>query len=185
MTAMTTEINGITARLRPNLTWSATRGDHTGFGATAQDAVYALLTLTAKAERLAAQAARSTAGRNFAREMRAYLHIGARTRRFAKRWTADGHRDVMQAIADANNYPGCMAAERENTFRTAFSALCSWEKHIDGGRADAVVVSHINAMTPHQFVGLIGDMIDAGITNVGEGETFFADMARRIYAQAA
>jgi hypothetical protein len=40
-------------------------------------------------------------------------------------------------------------------------------------------------MTPHQFVGLIADMIDAEISNVFEGEQFFAAMARRMYAQAA
>lgn len=172
-------------RVRPNLSWTATRGEMSATGATAQDAADALAAAEAKTERVAKLTARSTKGQAFAREMRAYLHIGARTRRFAKRWIADGHRDVMQAIADANNYRGSLDSEREAIFRTAFSALCSWEKHIDGYRADAALISHINAMTPHQFVGLIGDMIDAGISNVGEGERFFAEMSRRLYAQAA
>ncbi|MYV77817.1 hypothetical protein GT352_28370 [Streptomyces sp. SID1046] len=175
----------LTLRVRPNLTWTATRGDKSASGATAQDAVDNLAAAEAKAERAARLTARSTKGQFFAREMRTHLHIGARTRRFAKRWTADGHRDVMQAIADANNYRGSLNAEREAIFRTAFSALCSWEKHIDGYRTDAALISHINAMSPYQFVGLIGDMIDAGISNVGEGERFFAQMARRLYAQAA
>lgn len=174
-----------TLRVRPNLTWTATRGEMSAVGTTAQEAVDNLAAAEAKTERAAKLAARSTKGQIFAREMRTHLHIGARTRRFAKRWIADGHRDVMQAIADANNYRGSLNPEREAIFRTAFAALCSWEKHIAGYRTDAALISHINAMTPHQFVSLIGDMIDAGISNVGEGERFFAEMARRLYAQAA
>lgn len=180
---MTWTASDISLRLRPNMTWRATRGDLDANGDTAQGAADNLLAAERKAVKADALTARSTKGQIFAREMRSYLHIGARTRRFAKRWNKDGHRDVMQAIADANNYP--MGTGREAAFRTAYSALCSWEKHIDGYRADAVLVSHVNAMTPHQFVGLIADMIDAGISNVGEGERFFAEMARRIYAEAA
>lgn len=176
----------INLRLRPNMTWMATRGEHTATGATAQDAVNALAKAERKAEKAAKLAASSTEGQIFAREMRAYLHIGPRTRRFdGKKWQQDGHRDVLTLIAEANNHPGLRNAEREAIFRTAFAALCSWEKHIDGYRADAALVSHINAMTPYQFCGLLGDMIDAEISNVGEGETFFKSMAGRLYAQAA
>lgn len=183
---MTWTAAGINLRLRPNLTWLAERGDLAGVGDTAQDATDNLIAAENKAEKAAKLAARSTKGQNFAREMRTHLRIGVRTRRFdSKKWQRDGHRDVMQAIADANNYPGSMNAEREAIFQTAFSALCSWEKHIDGYRADAALVSHINQMTPHQFVGLIGHMVDAGITNAGEGEQFFTEMARNLYAQAA
>jgi hypothetical protein len=173
-------------RLRPNLTWTAARGERTATGATAQDAVNALAGTERKAERAAKQAARSTKGQIFAREMRAYLHIGARTRRFDDRkWQQDGHRDVLALIAEANNYPGLHNAEREAIFRTAFAALCSWEKHIDGYRADAALVAHINAMTPYQFCALLGDMIDAGISNVGEGEQFFNELRVELYDQAA
>lgn len=176
----------ITLRLRPNMTWVSTRGDITATGATAQEATDNLLAAERKAERASKLVACSTEGQNFAREMRSYLRIGVRTRRFNnKKWTDDGHRDVMRVIADANNYPGSADPDREAIFRTAFMALCSWEKHIAGYRADASLVSHINNMTPYQFVGLIGDMIDAGITNVGQGEQFFAEMARNLYAQAA
>ena len=180
---MTWTASDISLRLRPNRTWRATRVDIDAVGATAQEAADNLTATERKTEKAAKLAAASTKGQTFAREMRTHLHIGPRTRRFAKRWTEDGHRDVMQAIADANNYP--TDSERDAIFRTAFSALCSWEKHILGGRADAVLIAHINAMTPHQFVGLIAEMVDAEIANVGEGERFFATMARRIYAQAA
>lgn len=182
---MTWTASDIDLRLCPNMTWAATRGAISTNGDTAQAAADNLMAAERKSEKAAKLAARSTKGQIFAREMRSYLHIGARTRRFAKRWIADGHRDVMQAIADANNYPGGTNAEREVAFRTAFMALCCWEKHIAGYRADAVLVSHINSMTPHQFVGLIGDMIDAEVSNVAEGELFFADMASGLYAKAA
>ncbi|WP_404974774.1 hypothetical protein [[Kitasatospora] papulosa] len=176
----------INLRQRPNMTWSATRNEQAAIGATAQEAADALLALEAKAQRAANLAARSTKGQIFAREMRTYLHIGARTRRFnSKKWQQDGHRDILNLIAEANNEPGMRNAEREAIFQTAYAALCSWEKHIDGYRADAVLVSHINNMTPYQFCALLGDMIDAEISNAGEGETFFRTMTGRIYAQAA
>jgi hypothetical protein len=183
---MTWTAMDLTLRLRPNMTWRATRGDLAGHGDTAQAATDDLIAAENKVAKVVQLAGRSTKGQNFAREMRAHLRIGPRTRRFnSRKWTEDGHRDVMQAIADANNYPGSTTAEREAIFQTAFAALCSWEKHILGGRADASLVAHINQMTPYQFVALIGEMVDAGISNVGEGEQFFANMARRYYAQAA
>jgi len=181
---MTWTAADLSVRLRPNMTWRATRGDLAGHGDTAQEAANNLTAAENKAAKVAAITARSTKGQIFAREMRAHLHIGARTRRFdSKKWQQDGHRDVMQTIADSNNY--LTDSDRDAIFQTAFSALCSWEKHIAGGRADATLVAHINSMPPQQFVGLIADMIDAEITNVGQGEQFFADMARRLYAQAA
>ncbi|MEV5129289.1 hypothetical protein AB0K87_02000 [Streptomyces sp. NPDC053705] len=176
----------LTLRLRPNMTWRATRNERAAIGATAQEAVDALAGLEAKTQRAANLAARSTKGQVFAREMRTYLHIGARTRRFnSKKWQQDGHRDVLSLIAEANNEPGMRNVEREAIFQTAYAALCSWEKHIDGYRADAVLVAHINNMTPYQFCALLGDMIDAEISNVGQGERFFRSMTGRLYAQAA
>lgn len=183
---MTWTASDITFRLRPDLTWRATRGELAAIGDTAQVAADNLLAAEGKVGKAALLAANSTKGQIFAREMRSYLHIGPRTRRFAsKKWTEDGHRDVLNLIAEANNTPGMRNADREAIFQTGFAALCSYEKHIAGYRAAATLVAHIDSMTPHHFVGLIADMIDAGISNVGEGERFFAEMARRIYAQAA
>jgi hypothetical protein len=183
---MTWTASDISLRLRPNMTWEATRGQISAGGDTAQAAADNLLTAERKAEKAAKLTARSTKGQIFAREMRSYLHIGARTRRFdSKKWMKDGHRDVMDLIAESSYDPGMRSADSEAIFQTASAALRSWEKHIDGYRADAALVSRINSMTPHQFVGLIADMIDAEISNVFEGEQFFAAMARRMYAQAA
>lgn len=183
---MTWTVSDINLHLRPNMTWRATRADLEGVGTTAQEAADRLIAAELKAAKATALAACSTTGQIFAREMRTYLHIGPRTRRFnSKKWTEDGHRDVIQLIAEASYNPGMRDAAREAIFRTASAALRSWEKHINGYRANGTLVAHINAMTPHQFIGLLADMIDAGITNVGEGERYFADMARRVYAQAA
>ncbi|WP_428956173.1 hypothetical protein [Streptomyces sp. cg35] len=184
--AVTWTASDIALRLRPNMTWRATRGDITGDGDTAQAATDSLIAAECKAAKVMQLAARSTKGQNFAREMRSYLQIGPRTRRFnSKKWAVDGHRDVINLIAEASYNPGMYNADREAIFRTAFAALRSWEKHIDGYRTDVNLVAHINAMTPYQFVAFLADMIDAGITNVGEGERYFAEMARRLYAQAA
>jgi hypothetical protein len=184
--AVTWTASDITLRLRPNMTWRATRGELAGHGDTAQEAADNLIAAERKEEKAAQLAAASTTGQNFAREMRSYLQIGPRTRRFnSKKWTVDGHRDVINLIAEASYNPGMYNADREAIFRTAGAALRSWEKHIDDCRADVNLVAHINAMTPYQFVGLLGDMVDAGITNVGEGERYFAEMARRLYSQAA
>lgn len=183
---MTWTASDISLRLRPSMNWEAARGQISAGGDTAQAAADNLLTAEHKAEKAAKLTAHSTKGQIFAREMRSYLHIGPRTRRFnSKKWMKDGHRDVMDLIAEASYSPGMRNAEREAIFQTASAALRSWEKHIDGYRADAVLVSRINSMTPHQFVGLLADMIDAEISNVYEGEQFFAAMAHRMYAQAA
>ena len=95
---MTWTASDISLRLRPNMTWRATRVDIDAVGATAQEAADNLTATERKTEKAAKLAAASTKGQTFAREMRTHLHIGPRTRRFAKRWTEDGHRDVMQAI---------------------------------------------------------------------------------------
>jgi hypothetical protein len=37
-------------------------------------------------------------------------------------------------------------------------------------------------MTPWAFSAFLGDMLDAGVTNVGQAEVFFADMSRQAVA---
>ncbi|MEU8968142.1 hypothetical protein AB0D11_02505 [Streptomyces monashensis] len=124
-----------------------------------------------------------TKGQQFAKTMRSNLGIGARTRRFRK--GVDLHAEILECIRNATYYPGYYTGERAELFQAAFGAQVSYGKHIAGYRADATVIAHINSLSPWQFCALIGDMVDAGITNVGEGEAFFAEMGRRLYAQAA
>jgi hypothetical protein len=128
-----------------------------------------------------------TKGQQFAKDMRKNLGIGTRTRRWGSRTFkgSDLHRMVLDCIAEATHYNGMYSEARQSLFRAAFPALCSYEKHVLGYRVDGELFAHINRMSPWQFCNLIGQMIDAGITNVGEGEVFFAEMARQLYAQAA
>lgn len=124
-----------------------------------------------------------TKGQQFAKTMRSNLGIGARTRRFRK--GVDLHAEIIECIRNATYYPGYYTGQRNDSFQAAFAAQVSYAKHIAGGRADVSLIAHINALAPWQFCALIGDMIDAEITNVGQGEVFFAEMAHRLYAQAA
>jgi hypothetical protein len=129
----------------------------------------------------------TTKGQRFAKDMRKNLAIGTRTRRWGSRVFkgSDLHRMILECIAEATHYDGMYSEARTELFRAAFPALCSYEKHILGGRADAVLVAHCNSLTPWQLCNLLGDMVDAGITNVGEGERFFAEKRTKLYAQAA
>lgn len=128
-----------------------------------------------------------TKGQRFAKDMRKNLGIGTRTRRWGSRVFkgSDLHRMVLDCIAEATHYDGMYSSARTELFRAAFPALCSYEKHILGGRADAVLIAHLNGLSPWQLCNLLGEMVDAEITNVGQGERFFADMARSLYAHAA
>lgn len=123
-----------------------------------------------------------TAGQIFARDMRKNLGIGARTRRF--KGSADMHREILEGIANAMFTPGYYGEPRQAIFRTAFAAYSSYEKHIHNGRASAELIAHINALSPWQFCNLLGEMVDAGISNVGEGERFFRQMRDRVFAPA-
>ncbi|MFE9735446.1 hypothetical protein ACFYO9_33885 [Streptomyces sp. NPDC005863] len=124
-----------------------------------------------------------TKGQQFAKIMRSNLGIGARTRRFRK--GVDLHAQIIECVRNATYYPGCYTGERAESFQAAFAAQVSYTKHITGGRADVSVITHTTTLTPWQLCALLGDMVDAGITNVGEGERFFADMARQLTAPAA
>lgn len=124
-----------------------------------------------------------TKGQQFAKTMRSNLGIGARTRRFRK--GVDLHAEILDCIRNATYYPGYYTGERAELFQAAFAAQVSYTKHIAGYRADATVVAHINALSPWQFCALIGEMVDAGISNVGDGERFFTQLRTELYTQAA
>lgn len=55
------------------------------------------------------------------------------------------------------------------------------QEQIDEGyRIPGILAYRISQMTPWQFAGFLGEMVDAGVTNVGEGEVFFSKMAREV-----
>lgn len=66
-------------------------------------------------------------------------------------------------------------ALNELCYRTARTAPSSGE---DGAY-------EIEKMSPWQFAGLFADMIDAGVRNTGEGETYFRNMRQAQMAVAA
>ncbi|MFF1714343.1 hypothetical protein [Streptomyces sp. NPDC058268] len=118
-----------------------------------------------------------TKGQQFAQDMRKNLSIGTRTRRWSSTFPdSDMHELILKSIAHAHaTYrDGRDGEARTELVRAAFWALCSYEKHIWNGRADPVLVAYFNNQTPWQLCNLLGDMVDAKITNVGEGERFFA-----------
>ncbi|MGW1949994.1 hypothetical protein ACWCRC_37525 [Streptomyces sp. NPDC001940] len=124
-----------------------------------------------------------TKGQRFAKDMQKNLGIGARTRRHRK--GADLHAEIRECIRNATYNTGWYSEERTELFRAAFGAEMSYEKHIAGYRVDGKVVAHINALSPYQFCALLGRMVDAEISNVGEGEIFFQQLRAELYAQAA
>ena len=124
-----------------------------------------------------------TKGQQFAKDMRKNLGIATRTRRFRK--GLDLHAEILECIQHAVFDAGWYLQQREELFRAAFGAWQSYNKHIAGYRADSNVITHINSLSPYQFCNLLGRMVDAGITNVGEGERFFQQLRAALYAQAA
>ena len=119
-------------------------------------------------------------GTEFAQMVRKNLQMNTRTRN-----NRGGHnlkRDIIEAIGCAVFYPGYYNEERTALYRAAYPVYCSYTKHVMGGRIAPMVAYQIEKMTPWQFAGFLGEMIDAGITNTFEGELFFQNMRK---AQAA
>ncbi len=128
-----------------------------------------------------------TAGQILAVTLRANFRIGTRTGRYGRVFghRTDLHEAMVEAIENASRYPGYYNAEKTAVFGTASASARSYRKHYDGYRIDGVLRRHISEMSAYQFAALLGRMVDAGITNVGEGERFFDQMARDLHAQVA
>jgi hypothetical protein len=121
-----------------------------------------------------------TKGEQFAAEMRYNLSIGTRTRRYRK--GSDLHADILECIRNATSYPGFYSEKRTELFGAARAAESSYAKHIAGYRAHPTVTTHVNALSPWQFCALLGRMVDAGVSNVGEGEEFFSKLRAELTA---
>lgn len=115
-----------------------------------------------------------TAGTDFAKMVRKNFGIGARTRTY--RGGMNLKNEILEAIANANNYPGYYNETKTAIFHPAFPVMLAYAKHVQGGRVDPMVAYQIELMSPWRFAGLLGDMIDAGVTNAYEGEAFFRNM---------
>lgn len=117
-----------------------------------------------------------SAGSEFAEMVRKNLKMNGRTRN-----NRGGHnlkRDIIEAIANAVFYPGYYNEERTALYRAAYPAYCSYIKHVHGGRVAPLVAYEIEMMTPYQFAGFLGEMIDAGVSTVGDGEIYFQNMRK-------
>lgn len=123
-----------------------------------------------------------TAGTEFAKMVRKNFGIGARTRTY--RGGMNLKNEILEAIANSNNYPGYYSEAKTAIFRPAYPALVSYQKHVGGGRVNPLVSYEIEMMSPWRFAALIGSMIDAGVTNTFEGEEFFRDMRSSLLVAA-
>ncbi len=127
-----------------------------------------------------------TAGQVLAATLRNNFRIGTRTHRYGTIFghRTDLHATMIEAVENAVQLPGYYSPEKTNILRTAWGAAMSYRKHYDGYRMNSIVRRRISEMSAYQFAALLGRMVDAGVTNTGEGERFFADMTRDLFAAA-
>ena len=123
-----------------------------------------------------------TAGQQLTAALRRYFSLGTRTRRYrTDKWgRSDLHREMCEAAMYAAQCPGYYTEATEAAFRPGFAAALSYGKHVMGYRIDGTLACHINSLSAWQFSALLGQMVDGGVTCTGDGERFFADMARKI-----
>jgi hypothetical protein len=122
----------------------------------------------------------ATAGQALAATLRRYFSVGTRTRRHVGRHgtLTDLHGDMIGAIFNAAWYPGYYVQATQDALHAGFGAALAYEKHVRGYRVSGTVAREISEMSPWQFAGMLGRMVDAGVTCTGDGERFFAAMAR-------
>lgn len=124
-----------------------------------------------------------TAGQTFARDMRKNLGIGTRTR--TNRRGRNLAEVILECVDNASQVDGYYTERRQEIFRTATAAVRSYDTHIVSPRFDGNFIADIKALTPWQLCNLLGDMVDAGVTNTGQGEQYFRQLRADRYAQAA
>ena len=84
--------------------------------------------------------------------------------------------EMLEAITNASYYPGYYSEAKTAIYRAGFGAVQAYGKHVDGYRIDGTLRFQITSMSPWEFAGLLGAMVDAGVENCGTGETFFHQM---------
>jgi hypothetical protein len=130
--------------------------------------------------------AATTDGGELAATPRRYFHVGPRTRRYrADKWgRSDLHREMCEAVMYAAQCPGYYSEATEAALRPGFGTALSYGKHVMGCRIDGTLACHINSLSAWQFSALLVQMVDAGVTCTGDGERFFAEMARKVQQAA-
>lgn len=120
--------------------------------------------------------ASNTTGQAVASELRRYFGIGTRTQR--NRSGRDLHIAMIESVTLAATAPGYYSDRTQYLLKSAFGAALAYDKHVRGYRISGTLAYRINSMSPWLFAGLMGDMVDAGVTNTGEGERFFQEMSK-------
>jgi hypothetical protein len=112
--------------------------------------------------------------------IRRHFHVGPRTRNFRKDAGRDGViGDLVERIQVSCIYPGYDGPELTAACRLLLPAIWSWEKHVEGYRLPGHQITNLRALTPWQWLNLLGDMIGAGVTCVGQAENYFSSHATR------
>ena len=119
----------------------------------------------------------NTAGQDFTAELRTMLSIGPRTRwyrrnRFGDQLTREA---VIGRVFTSLNYRGYDDERRTAIFAAAHSALCAWNKHVEGFRIDPTLRREITEQSPWNWTAYLGSMIDTGYTNSFEFELWFRE----------
>jgi hypothetical protein len=118
----------------------------------------------------------ASSGQALTAALRRYFSVGARSRRY--RNGQDLHTEMVEALMYAAQYPGYYCPATQDALHAGFGAALAYDKHIQGYRVSGTLIAAINAMSPWQFAGLLGEMVDAGVETTGDGERFFEQMAR-------
>jgi hypothetical protein len=127
-----------------------------------------------------------SAGQELTATLRRYFSVGPRSRRYRKdRYGTmrDLHADMIEALYLAAQYPGYYVERTQSALATGFGAALSYTKHVSGYRIDGTLRRVITEMSPWRFAAMLGAMVDAGVTCTGDGERYFADMARAMRAE--
>lgn len=120
-----------------------------------------------------------TAGQELAAALRRYFSLGTRTRRYRRDREGgrlDLHAEMADALMTAAQYPGYFTPRTEAALHPGFGAALSYRKHVRGFRISGTLAQQINGLSAWRFAGLLGDMVDAGVTCTGDGERFFSDL---------
>jgi len=123
-------------------------------------------------------------GTEFAKMVRKAKRMNTRTRNYRDSKFTGLKDDILEDIAMNNNYPGAFSEERTRLYNAAYIAMLAWDKHVRGYRIDPILNAQLQKLTPWEFAGFLGEMIDAGIANVGQAEYYFQEMARQMRVAA-
>ena len=113
----------------------------------------------------------ATQGQQLANTLRRIKHIGPRTRQ--QRGHLNMRDDIIESIRLAATMPGYYSPRIQEALSVAFVAANAWTKHVEGYRLSGTQIAELKALSPWRFTALLGEMVDAGITNSGEAERWF------------